>query len=135
MRNDLTHMQKQFSDIFDFFSCNKIFIFSFWDVNEIFRPKILTKNLVVLRFHSNSDLHTFQKILWKLKINSLEKKNLEKIFPAKYFRFFLLEILSRKKPKLVYNIAMDIVFSSIFRFVRCNIITNLVLTPSLFWGN
>ena len=60
----------------------------------------MTKNLVLLQFHSNSDLHTFQKILRKRKNDSLkkdlEKKNVE-IFVSKIVQgyFFYYNVLKR----------------------------------------
>ena len=68
----LKRMQKQFSDFF----CKQNFHLN------LFRQKMLMKNLVLLQFHSNSDLHTFQKMLRKrnrdLNENFVERQNKKK---------------------------------------------------------
>ena len=82
----LKYIHKQFSDFFTFFAW-KTFHFKFL-VLHIFRQKISTKNWVSLRFHLNSDLHTFQKILRKGKKN-IAKKNEYIFFSMQFFfRFF-----------------------------------------------
>ena len=67
------------------FSLNKILILSFWDL-EIVQQQFSTKNVVLLWFCLNSDLHTFPEILRKLK--KIAKKNSRKNIR----QFFFLEL-------------------------------------------
>ena len=60
-------------------------IFSFWYLH-IFRQKILTTNLVLLRFRSNSDLLTVQKIQKK----KMRKKNSWTFFWQNLLEIFFL---------------------------------------------
>ena len=60
MRNDLKRVQKKNLQVF-FQMYNKIFILSFRDLKDF-----STKNVVLLRFRSNANLHIFPKILRKL---------------------------------------------------------------------
>ena len=71
MRNVLNRMQKKISQ---FFSSNILIKYL-----EIFRENISMKNLVLLRFRSDLDLHTFQKILRKRREKS----------PKNFFMFFV----------------------------------------------
>ena len=94
MCNDLKRMKKKHFPIFFF----RLAIFSF----QVSATYISTKNLVLLRFLSKSDLHTFQKILRKW-------NKLVQIFSFRNF-FFLKS--SETYAKIVIKIGIKILFSS-----------------------
>ena len=68
---------------------SKIVISSFRDLRG-FRQKISTKHWVLIRFRSNADLHTFQKILRK---TNSQKKYCWTFFPTIFLAIFLFIFL------------------------------------------
>ena len=85
MHNVLKHMQNTIFLIFYIFSFNKICILSFKNFS--------TKILVLLRFRSNSDLHSFQQILREQKIQ------LVTFFPFNLLKHILIETREKSEQK------------------------------------
>ena len=90
LRKDAQCFEKYAKAIFRFFfaffrSSKFPFNSYFWDL-EMIRQEMSTKNLVLFRLRSNSDLHTFQRILSIWEKNSPQKKICRIFFSYNHLR-------------------------------------------------